>query len=207
MMLPMRIVIVSGLLFSSGAWAQVCNKAMSQSAPDSRYQLLAGGSEVRDKRTGVIWQRCLLGQQWDGKACTGTEPNFRLAFVLTAAENAQREQNRQFGRFAVAACPSDGCPDRPADQEKEKAARLEWRLPNIKELQSLVEESCSDPSINTNIFPGSPTGAFMTSSMAPSSSGQPNFWTIQFSNGVLRPADGVSGYYPVRLVRRSNNRF
>lgn len=201
----MRLMVVSGLFLSGGAWAQVCNMSVPLSAPDSRYEILAKGSEVRDRRTGLIWQRCLLGQQWDGKACAGSPGNFRLAFVLAAAEHAEREQRKQSGRFAVAACPAEGCPDRPADRDV--PVSLEWRLPNIKELQSLVEEACTAPSINMNIFPESPSGLLMTSSMAHPSSGFTNFWSIHFANGDLRLAEGVSGYYPARLVRRSKSRF
>lgn len=33
------------------------------------------------------------------------------------------------------------------------SGRQDWRLPNIKELQSINESSCFRPSMNTNIFP------------------------------------------------------
>lgn len=40
--------------------------------PDSRYQAAnAPGSEVKDLDTGLVWQRCVLGQAWDGNSCTG----------------------------------------------------------------------------------------------------------------------------------------
>ena len=40
--------------------------------PDSRYQAAnANGAEVKDLETGLVWQRCVLGQAWDGKTCTG----------------------------------------------------------------------------------------------------------------------------------------
>lgn len=40
--------------------------------PDSRYSAAdASGAEVKDLETGLIWQRCVMGQQWDGQRCTG----------------------------------------------------------------------------------------------------------------------------------------
>jgi len=36
-----------------------------------RYLLSASGDEITDKKTGLIWKRCLCGQVWDGKACVG----------------------------------------------------------------------------------------------------------------------------------------
>lgn len=41
----------------------------SVSASDARF--FAAGNEVIDRQTGLTWQRCSLGQQWDGKHCAG----------------------------------------------------------------------------------------------------------------------------------------
>jgi hypothetical protein len=40
---------------------------------DERYQAVEGsnGGQVKDTQTGLVWQRCVLGQAWDGAACTG----------------------------------------------------------------------------------------------------------------------------------------
>jgi hypothetical protein len=43
---------------------------------DGRYQILAGGAEVRDAKTGLIWQRCSAGQKWSGETCTGQANGF-----------------------------------------------------------------------------------------------------------------------------------
>jgi hypothetical protein len=40
--------------------------------PDSRYQAAdTQGTQVKDLETGLVWQRCVHGQQWDGKTCAG----------------------------------------------------------------------------------------------------------------------------------------
>jgi hypothetical protein len=47
----------------------------------------------------------------------------------------------------------------------------DWRLPNVKELRSLVETGCARPSINTTLFPNTPAVIFWSSTTyAPSAS-------------------------------------
>lgn len=73
----------------------------------------------------------------------------------------------------------------------------DWRLPNKKELASLVERSCYSPSINARHFPNTPSGWFWSSTPH---IGLPNdAWYISFSSG-----SGYSGHKDfnsyVRLV-------
>ena len=35
-----------------------CNSNITHTAPDSQYELLNNNTEVKDKQTGLIWQRC-----------------------------------------------------------------------------------------------------------------------------------------------------
>jgi len=75
----------------------------------------------------------------------------------------------------------------------------DWRLPNISELESLVEQRCNNPSINTNFFPNTSSDYFWTSSPT---ANLPNYsWHVTFQYGHS------SGYAfrnltkSVRLVR------
>lgn len=38
---------------------------------EGRFAISADGREVTDTQTRLIWQRCALGQNWDGKSCAG----------------------------------------------------------------------------------------------------------------------------------------
>lgn len=73
-----------------------------------RLRLSADGQEVTDLTTGLQWRRCVEGQQFDGKRCSG--PVLRVGW-LAALDRARTH----------AAATGQG-----------------WRLPNAKELGSLM---------------------------------------------------------------------
>lgn len=76
----------------------------------------------------------------------------------------------------------------------------DWRLPNVKELFSLVEDCRWGPSINTNHFPNTPSEWFW--------SGSPQYaddtrkaWGVYFGDGHVSDWLRWQGYWLVRLVR------
>ena len=71
------------------AHAQMCNATETRIAPDSRYEVLNGnnGNEVRDVQTNLIWQRCSIGQRWDGKRCKGKAVMLSWSEAKTAAQS------------------------------------------------------------------------------------------------------------------------
>lgn len=75
-----------------------------------------------------------------------------------------------------------------------------WRLPNIKELQSLVERACYNPSINETIFPNTVSQSYWSSSPVAGSSG--SAWIVYFYYGYDYYG-GKNYNYTVRLVRSS----
>jgi Protein of unknown function (DUF1566) len=79
----------------------------------------------------------------------------------------------------------------------------DWRVPNIKELESIVERSCYNPSINEMVFPNTPSSRFWSSSAAVDRSGQGSgAWEVLFANGVgSYQLMNISSQYSVRLVR------
>ena len=75
----------------------------------------------------------------------------------------------------------------------------DWRLPSVKELQSLVETGCHSPAINTALFPNTPSTYFWTSTTyAPNASVA---WVVDFDNGGVSVNGSKSGGLGVRLVR------
>ena len=145
--------------------AQTCNPNIVREAPDSRYQLLNSDTEVKDTQTGLIWQRCSLGQTWSG-SCTGTAATYNWANALQTAKNMGNN----------------------------------WRVPNIKELDSLVEEACYNSAINETYFPNTVNSYYWSSS--PYADYSDSAWIVGFDVG----RDGSSSkddYKYVRLVRSS----
>lgn len=133
---------------TSTSYAQTCNPNIQTTRPDSRYQDM--GAEVKDTVTGLIWQRCSVGQMWNGSTCTGTATTHTWQQALTVAKNL-----------------GNG-----------------YRLPNIKELHSLVEVKCFEPAINTKQFPNTPTNKWYWSS-SPYLHDSKLVWSAKFDTGEL----------------------
>ena len=159
---------------ASAAHAVTCeDKTIPAINPDAVYVSDSKTGTVTDSRTGLMWKKCSEGQTWDGIACTGAGETFSWSTALSL-----------------------GVKDRTGNYS-------DWRLPNIKELRSLVEECRVAPAINDTLFPRTPNSYFW--------SGSPhliyNFdstWYVNFYDGF--PAYDNRRYkFSVRLVRGGNS--
>lgn len=88
----------------------------------NQFDILGDGSEIHDKATGLIWQRCSLGQTWNGNTCTGEAMHYTWQQAMTASQ----------------------------------ALGNDYRLPNIKELSSIVNYQCHEPAFDLTLFPATP---------------------------------------------------
>ena len=78
------------------------------------------------------------------------------------------------------------------------AGHSDWRLPNKKELESIVEFCGYSPAINQTLFPATPAWVFWSgSSYVPSPT---SAWNVHFFYGFTFVYDKTYGLY-VRLVR------
>ena len=135
---------------------------------DAPFTVSADGTDVTDGRTGLVWRRCAEGMAATGGTCTGTASIFTHEQALTRAR----------------------------DQATSTSAG--WRLPNVKELVSIVDRSKSNPAIDAVAFPATSANAFWSSSPYLGSAG--NAWAVYFLYGYDGgTARGVA--LPVRLVR------
>lgn len=76
--------------------------------------------------TNLMWMRCSVGQQWNGETCVGEPEHFVWADALQTGA------------------------------ELDFAGLEDWRVPNVRELSSIIESSCTAPAINSSIFPNTP---------------------------------------------------
>jgi hypothetical protein len=145
----------------------VCNPGLPEETPSQVFS--DGGAWVQDRRTGLLWQRCPLGWRWEGQACQVNSPQ---------ADSFSWQQ-------ALAAANADAL------------GGFTWRLPNKQELLSLVERRCAMPAINEQVFPGTPSAFFWTSTPALFADGYA--WFQDFGRGEVLPAPMQRSLH-VRLV-------
>ena len=165
-----RIVLslaLSATFASASAWAQTCQPNIRETTPASQFVVDAAKGTVLDKKTGLMWKRCVEGQS--GTNCgNGSYSAHDWAGALMQAESSAY------------------------------SGYNDWRLPNPKEFESIVEEKCYSPAINTAVFPNAPSDWHWSGS--PYAYYSDGAWNVNFYNGYsygyLRDYAGA-----VRLVR------
>jgi hypothetical protein len=142
----------------------MCNTAMTQTTPDTRFADNGDGT-VSDKSTGLTWMQCSYGQV--GSGCAGAASRYTWQEALTIPG-----QVNQSGF----------------------AGSNDWRLPNEKELLSIVEFACYEPAINVTLFPATLNDFYWSSSSVRCRR------AVYFVNGAKSCVSGFE-LHPVRLVR------
>jgi hypothetical protein len=172
-------LVLVWLSYSTNALsAQSCPVGMPVSTPNSDFVDVGSGT-VRHVPTGLIWKRCSEGQSWDGTTCTGN------VIVFDWHQALQRVDDVNLGTVG------------------HNAGLTDWRLPNQKEIRSLVETGCVDPSINAAQFPATPSFTFWSST--PLSAIPGSVWSVDFYQGRTFWEDRNSAAGHVRLVRGGAN--
>jgi hypothetical protein len=166
-----------GLFAIGAAQAQVC-PGVPRTTPDADF-FDAGNGTVLHIPTGLVWKRCSEGQAWGGGTCYGYHGlyTWQEAFARVDAVN-------------------QGLPG------TDNAGQTDWRIPNVNELQSIVERGCAWPSINGTWFPNTHGSLYWASSPMAGISG--NAWTVGFYYGGVggqETRDVRSEPNHIRLVR------
>lgn len=119
------------LLLSKASYAQICQiNNISATTPNNRFS--NEGAITIDNKTGLMWKRCAEGQQWNDitSNCDGDGNEYNWNKALAQAKTMNN--NGGFMDYK------------------------DWRIPNISELNSIIEYQCYEPSINLFIFPNPP---------------------------------------------------
>ena len=150
--------------------AQTCERNGIPTTPTSRFTVNNNGT-VSDTKTGLMWKKCSEGQS--GSDCrSGSATKYGWEQALRHAQTVNNN-----GGFA---------------------SYSDWRVPNLKELLSIVEEQCVEPSINLTIFPNVQSRAMYWSSLT--HPGMPSEAWVYVDNGELMTRNKGYDHY-VRLVR------
>jgi len=164
-------IIALVLLSASSQWVTAQTGLTAEQYPDEwpdSRYTVNANGTVTDKDTGLMWKQCSEGLS--GINCaTGAITLFTWKAAL-----AKGAETTAF------------------------ATHTDWRLPNVKELKSLVALNCYSPSINEAVFPATTPSGYWSSSPFAFNSNVAGL--VNFSYGNDNYDDrGFSNY--VRLVR------
>jgi len=133
MKLPVLIIAtLAPLLVSLNSLAQSCINTITPTTPTTHFQIITEGT-VLDTKTGLMWMRCAIGQQWHNDQCHGELSILSWQEALVVAATIR------FAKFD------------------------DWRLPNLHELSSITELKCQSPAANLQMFPNTAPQNYWTS--------------------------------------------
>lgn len=167
----MAAIAISLLSSFNVAAETFCDKSISATTPTSNFELKADGTVI-DHSTGLLWQRCLVGQTYNATTtnCDGAPSSVSWQAALQAAQGLNAS-----GGYA---------------------GNSDWRLPNVKELSSIVEQQCVLPALNLEVFPEVAITVVWTSTARINDHGAA--WNINFRRGAV---ESFNDQATVRLVR------
>lgn len=142
------------------------------SVPSERFADRGEGT-LSDRRSQLMWQRCSLGQAWQGGRCVG--PALRLTWQQ--AQAAAQQLNDSGSAFYN-----------------------DWRVPQLQELAQITERQCSAPRTNLELFPDTPPAPHWTATRRAGTPASTRQWALSFgAEGVL--LEDTEQALHVRLVR------
>lgn len=174
----MKLLLPVALICSFSSLAQAACFDSTLKATRTPEELVANGDTVVDLVSGLEWQRCAMGATFDPQSerCIGSPQKYIWDAAL---------------REAKAVSDTSGTP-----------VNQPWRLPNIKELQSIVDAACYRPVVRPAYYPDTPSDAFWSSTpdfRDPVDRGAPLTY-LNFEDG-LNYTPTFAGAAYVRLVR------
>lgn len=170
LMLVVVLINLAGLVNIATA-ASVCNTAsITATTPTSDF-IDNGDGTLTHRKTGLMWKQCPEGYTTTTTLCDTYSPPSSIVQSWNIALSLAEQST--FANYT------------------------DWRLPNIKELMTLVERQCHSPAINQEIFPSEVGTYYWTSTP----SGGNTAWMVDFATGFDAKNSTVNLTGNIRLVR------
>lgn len=173
------VAVLAGSLLSNSVLA-ACNVNIQITKPNEIYVDNLDGT-VSDSETGLMWQKCTLGQSWSP------------AVDLNSGSDDKCGGPAASGTWQVALARAN---------ENTDYNYSDWRLPNKNELKSLVEIACYSPAINNDVFPSTIESKYWSSTPYYISNSK-GALTTDFKKGLSNQFNKDFRFY-IRLVRNHN---
>lgn len=124
-----KLIFVTIALSVASFAAQQCDSSIRKTTPDIRFVKDDVKGIAYDTYTGLKWYRCPLGKFWnkDKKTCAGTNEKNTFGTALVKVKDFNLDP-------------------------KNTTSIQTWRIPNAKEMSSILEDACLKPALNQNIF-------------------------------------------------------
>jgi hypothetical protein len=128
------------------------------STPIEKF-LINNDGTVTDLRFGLMWTTCTFGQTFEATTgrCVGNATNVPLWSDALSSQDSLNENT--FAGFNT------------------------WRLPNAKELQTIIERACRNPAIRSDVFPDSINAVYWTNTPDDEVNPQLKARIIDFADG------------------------
>ena len=129
---------------------------------------------VSDPQTGLMWQRCALGQTWVAPECVGEAQLLTYNQALAAMSALNQHGSQGFN---------------------------DWKLPHLKELAFIAEPRCRTPRVRLDLFPNTPSGRFWSRYTRIVNDFDPHVYTMDFDIAGVALTHPDESHF-VRLVRK-----
>ena len=174
--IPLGVMLLTMVAAAPTGADWQCTNENTAVAATTTHLVDNGDGTVSDPKTDLIWKKCPEGQTWNTsiKQCDGTIATYTWQQALQRTDQVN------------------------AGSEGENLGHDDWRLPNVKELASIVEQRCWNPAINEAVFPVL-SGWFWSSSPVVGTNGD-RTWAVNFDDGNVDRNTRDNGY-GMRLVR------
>lgn len=169
------------LLMSPIVANAVCSPNMVPSTPNDRFEVVLDANNdstgvVRDLVTGLMWTRCPVGFSVVSSRCDVDNASDSATYLFNFEQALTKANTAVLGMTG-------------------------WRVPNLKDLNSIVETACTNPAMNTDVFPlSSESNSAIVWSSSPLDVSSGKVWAISYGLGGLGSTNVGDPAY-LRLVR------